>query len=326
MVEEGACLASSFRPGDHRLGPGIVSPLAQNKINLTLLTHVAGDQLLDSVTVLCTELAAAADSYSLLKARIRHGAVRPYPGACILSLYPHDKRSDIKGNFIRSLAQAKVRIQALASSPSAICAVVPLEAKDRAVEALFEHFVFPSYRTPAEFHAVLHPPREFVREVIATYQEKIIRVYYIAHQAGLDLWDLSVPSSQALEDFAQALIALGERNRTIPFLVAVPGPGKMFTLSFSVSADYAGEVKDILQANLPAITTRRHSPVAAVFLHGPHFGDRYGIANTLIKTLDRAKVSLLALSCAVSSITAIVKEVELPAVLQVLGKTFEEQS
>jgi len=325
-VEKGACLASSFRPGDHRLGPGIVSPLAHNKINLTLLTHVAGDQLLDSVTVLCTESAAAADSYSLLKARIRKGAVCPYPGACILSLYPHDKRSDIKGNFIRSLAEAKVMIRALASSPSAICAVLPLDAKDRAIEALFQHFVFPSYRTPEEFHAVVHPPQEFVREVIASYQEKIIRVYYIVHQTGLDLWDLSVPSSQALEDFAQALIALGKPNRNIPFLAAVPGPGKKFTLSFSISADCAGEVQDILKANLPAITIRRHSLVAAVFLHGPHFGDRYGIADTLVKTLERAKVSLLALSCAVSSITAIVREEELPTALQVLGKTFEEQS
>ncbi|MBM4295463.1 MAG: ACT domain-containing protein [Deltaproteobacteria bacterium] len=326
MVEGGACLASSFRPGNHRLGSAISAPLARQKINLTLLTHVVGDEILDSVTVLCTDRGAAADSYSLLKARIRKGAVRPYPGACILSLYPHDKRSDIKGNFIRSLAQAKVMIRALASSPSAICAVLSQAAKNRALEVLFEHFEFPSYRTPAEFHAVVHPPQEFVREVIASYQEKIIRVYYIVHQAGLDLWDLSVPSSQALEDFAQALIALGKPNRAIPFLAAVPGPGKKFTLSFSLSTDCGDEVQDILKLHIPAIAIRRHSPVAAVFLHGPHFGDRFGIADTLVQALDRAKVSLLALSCAVSSITAMVREEELLKALQVLGKTFEEQS
>jgi aspartokinase len=325
-VEGGACLASSFRPGDYRLGADICAPLAQNRINLTLLSHVAGDQILDSVTVLCTEMAAAADTYSLIKARRPGKAVQFHSGACVLALYPHDKRSDITGSFILSLAQARVMIRALASSPSAVCAVLSQSARARAIEVLFQHFVFPSYRTPQEFYAVVHPPREFVREVIARYQEKTIRVYYIVHQAGLDLWDLSVPSSQALEDFAKALIDLGRNNLAVPFLTAVPGPGNKFTLSFGLSADYANEVERTLKAHIPAVVSRRHRPVAAVFLHGPHFGDRYGIADTLVRALDRAKVPLLALSCAVSSITAMVREADLPATLQILGENFEEQS
>jgi hypothetical protein len=284
---------------------------------------VGGDQALDSVTVLCTELAAAEDSYSLLKARNAGGLVRLHADSCILALYPHSQRSDIKGNFIRCLAQARVMIQGLASSPSAICAVLSLDAKERAIAALFEHFDFPSYKTTEEFYAVQPPPEQIVREVIASYQEKVIRVYYILNQTGLELWDLSVPSPEALGDFARGLMAL---KRPLPFLAAVPGPGKLFTLSFGISVDFAEEVGRHLKDYLPVITIRRHRPVAAIFLHGPHFGDRYGIADTLVQALDRGKVSLLALSCAVSSITAMVREEQLPLALQVLGETFEEQS
>lgn len=326
MTEEGACVASSFQPGERRLELGISSPLARNKINLTLLAYVAGDAALDSVTVLCTDLPAGSETYSLVNAGNRKGAVRLHSGACILSLYPHDKRSEIKGNFILSLAQARVKIRGLASSPSAIAAVLSRNAKDRAIQALFQHFQFPSYQTPEEFHAVRQPPQEVVREVIASYQEKVIRVYHIIRQEDLDLWELLVPSSGTLEAFAEALIVLGAKGLKIPFLVAVPGPEKKFLLSFAITREVTEEVERILEERIPALVTRRHSPVAVVFLHGPHFGDRYGIADTLIQALAGAGVSLLGLSCCVSSITVVVKQAELPGALQVLGDTFEDQS
>ena len=45
----------------------------------------------------------------------------------------------------------------------------------------------------------------------------------------------------------------------------------------------------------------RLTPVAGIFLHGPHFGDRYGIAHTLVAALEKAHIKLLALSCTISS-------------------------
>jgi aspartokinase len=63
--------------------------------------------------------------------------------------------------------------------------------------------------------------------------------------------------------------------------------------------------------------------VAGVFLHGPHFGDRYGVVYPFLQALARAKVSLIALSCTVSSISAIIKQQELGVAVQVLEETFE---
>ena len=66
----------------------------------------------------------------------------------------------------------------------------------------------------------------------------------------------------------------------------------------------------------------RLTPVAGIFLHGPHFGDRYGIAHTLVEALEKAHISLLALSCTISSISVIIRQHELAAAQVVLGQAF----
>ena len=66
----------------------------------------------------------------------------------------------------------------------------------------------------------------------------------------------------------------------------------------------------------------RLTPVAGIFLHGPHFGDRYGIAHTLVAALEQAHIKLLALSCTISSISLIIRQHELAAAQVILGNTF----
>jgi aspartokinase len=324
-LEGGACVALSSPSGENRLGASVCAPLAQNKINLSLLTHVTGGRGADSLTVLCTAGAAGPGSYTLLKTQSAdRGVFRLLSGTCLISLFPHDRRPEITGNFLRSLGRARVVIHGLASSPASISAILLEEARERTVRVLFQHFRFPAYRTPQEFYATQRPPEELLRAVVAAYQEKVIRIYCLEHKSHLDLWELSVPSAGALDALGAALVALGESELRIPFLVAAPWLVKQELLfSFGAASERAAEVRSILAGHLPALAPRRQTPVAAIFVHGPHFGDRYGIAHTLVQSLERAHLLLLALSCAVSSITVLVRQQDLAAALQVLGETFE---
>ena len=137
--------------------------------------------------------------------RRRGGRATCSPAPPILSLYPHDKRPEIIGNFIRSLARARVIIHGLASSPSAISAVLSSRRKKAAVQQLFQDFHFPSFDSPQDFFAAQPPPEEYVQKVVATYQEKIIKVYWIVPQPDLDLWGMSISSADILEGLANAL-------------------------------------------------------------------------------------------------------------------------
>jgi hypothetical protein len=326
VLEGGACVASSSPMEDNRLDPLVCAPLAQHRINLSFLTHVAGDR-----EVLCTESRVGAATLTLLQAQAGpQASLVLRPGTSILAVYPHDKRPEAIGTFIRSLAKAKVVIHGLGSSPSAIAAVLSATRIKPAVEQLFEHFHFPGFASPAEFFAAQPPPKEYVEKVVATYQEKITKVYWIIPQADLDLWSMSIASADILAGFAEALMDLGELGLTIPFLVGLPGgpDGREFILSFSTARrqsgeeDHGGEVRRLLKHHLPELRPMRLTPVAGIFLHGPHFGDRYGIAHTLVSALDAAHIPLLALSCTISSISLIIRQQELAAAQLILGDTF----
>ncbi|HZE20566.1 MAG TPA: hypothetical protein VE082_00800 [Desulfobaccales bacterium] len=325
VLEGGACVTSSSPVEDRRLGSEVCAPLARHRINLTFLTHVAGDR-----QVLCTASESGKASLALLQS---HGGISGSQAlranTSILAVYPHDKRPEVIGTFIHSLARARVMIHGLASSPSAITAVLSSRRIKAAVQQLFEHFHFPGFASPEEFFSAQPPPQEYLEKVVATYQEKIIKVYWIIPQPDLDLWGMSIATADILAGFAAALMEMGNLGLVIPFLVALPGlEGKEFILSFSTARrqsggpDQGSEVRCILKNHLPELRPMRLTPVAGLFLHGPHFGDRYGIAHTLVAALDRAHISLLALSCTISSISLIIRQQELAAAQLVLGDTF----
>jgi hypothetical protein len=197
-----------------------------------------------------------------------------------------------------------------------------------AVHRLFENFHFPAFASPEDFFASQSPPEDLVRKVVAEYQEKVIKVYWIVPQPDLDLWGMSISSTDILAGFADALLELGDLGLKVPFLVAIPlrDTGE-FLLSFSTAGPQAPEergprVRSILAKHLPGLRPMRLTPVAGIFLHGPHFGDRYGIAQILTEALEKAHVSLLALSCTISSISLIIRQHELAAAQLVLTNTF----
>jgi hypothetical protein len=311
----------------------VCAPLARHSINLTFLTHVAGDR-----EVLCTERRSGEAALTLLQAQADpQASLVLLPGTVILAVYPHDKRPEVIGTFIRSLARARVVIHGLASSPSAISAVLSSKRIKAAVEQLFEHFHFPGFASPQEFFSAQPPPQEYLEKVVATYQEKIPKVYWIIPQPDLDLWGMSIATADILEGFAAALMEIKDLGLAIPFLVALPGlGGQEFILSFSTarrqpgthrlaaaaSGDHGSEVRRLLKNHLPELRPMRLTPVAGIFLHGPHFGDRYGIAHTLVAALDQAHISLLALSCTISSISLIIRQHELAAAQVILGNSF----
>jgi hypothetical protein len=288
--------------------------------------------------VLCTASDAGEAALTLLQAQADPaGSLALQPDTSILAVYPHDKRPEVIGTFIRSLAKSRGVIHGLASSPSAITAVLSARRIKPAVEQLFQHFQFPGFASPQEFFGAQAPPKEYLEKVVATYQEKVIKVYWIIPQPDLDLWGMSIATADILAGFATALMEMGQLGLAIPFLVALPGlGGKEFILSFSTArrqpashrleacatGDHGSEVRRILKSHLPDLRPMRLTPVAGIFLHGPHFGDRYGIAHTLVTALETAHISLLALSCTISSISLIIRQHELAAAQVILGNTF----
>ncbi|MBT3312124.1 MAG: hypothetical protein HN931_08570 [Desulfobacterales bacterium] len=65
------------------------------------------------------------------------------------------------------------------------------------------------------------------------------------------------------------------------------------------------------------------SPVELICFQGPHFGDRYGIADTVLNTLDSQDMQVLITVCSGSTVYIVLPEGVLGAARHFLSKAFE---
>jgi aspartokinase len=320
--EKRAYLTSLCRSGNDALGD-ICSRLAAERINISLLTHIADTGVSESITAASTENAEGFAGYIQWKAS--HGQCnigKLLTDLSIISIFPHDQKLTVIGPLISALAGSGIRPYGFASSPSAMTLLVPSSDLDGAVAGLYEAFEFPAYPSPLDWHAAYRGQEELLNEIICSYQEKVIKVYNLAHHVGLDLWKLTLPL-QSLGDFGSVLLELSESPLKMPFLVSKSSPdAEDMVFAFCLAASHRGQVREILRRNLPAVDLFCHGPVAVFYLHGPHFGDRYGIADACARSLRNGRMAPLAMSCAVSSVSVVIEEGDSNRFIEALSSNF----
>jgi aspartokinase len=326
LLEGGAQVASSSPGDDNLLATGVCSPLALNKINLTFLAHSALNQSASCITAFCTEGSAGRAAASLVETH--HGSnstVSLHGGISILSIFPHEQRPQVPGVLLKALARKKITLQGLASSPSAMSSIVSTAETEAAIDTFFGAFTFPAYRSPSDWHAAYEGKEHLLKKIIASYQEEVIRIYDIVQQLDLGLWSLTVAQSD-LGDLGAALITLGQSEIRMPFIIALPSLENRLSFSFCLPEAPEGKIGEVFSYHLGNTEPAHHSHVAELYIHGPHFGDRYGIAHALVKSLESKEVSLLALGCTVSSLSVIVGEQDLDPAVQALEASFQKSS
>jgi aspartokinase len=326
LLEGGAHVASSSPGDDNLLATGVCSPLARNKINLTFLSHAFLDQGESCITAFCTEGSAGPAAASLVEAH--HGSaatVNLHGDVSTLSVFPHDQRPQVPGVLLRALARKEITLQGMASSPSAVSAIVSTAETEATIDTFFEAFTFPAYRSPSDWYGAYEGKEHLLKKIIASYQEKVIRIYDIVQQSDLDLWSLTVAQAD-LGDLGAALITLGQSEMRMVFLIALSSPDNRLSFSFCLPEGEEPQIREVFSSHLGNIALRCHPQVAALYIHGPHFGDRYGIAHALAKALESKGISLLALGCTVSSLSVIVGEQNLDPAVQALEESFQKSS
>jgi len=321
---EGLAHLAVFSPARGILaGEACISRLAETGINLNLLTctgEAAGE---GSVVACCMENEEGADSYAALREESEKGATLTLQSdTAILSVFPYNKRAEIMGELLAGMAREDVLPCAFASSPSSLSVVVGGPDRGKAAKALFHSFEFSSYASLQDWHAAYRGKEHLLREIVASYRERMIKIYGVVAQRDLDLW--SVPAGlDSMAPLGASLASLGAAGVKLPFLIARPWGrnGLLFELCFST--EDAERVRRELEARVPDASFLRRTSVAAFFIHGPHFGDRYGIADALLGTLRKSHVIPLALGCAVSSISTVVCQEDLESGLHALERAFE---
>ncbi len=319
-------MASSSPGDDNLLATGVCSPLALNKINITFLSHAFLDQGASCTTAFCTGSSAGRAAASLVETHHgRTSTVNLHGDVSTLSVFPHEQRPQVVGVLLEALARKEITLQGMASSPSAVSSIISTAETEAAIDTFFEAFEFPAYRSPSDWYAAYEGKEHLLKKIIASFQEKVIRIYDIVQQSDLDLWSLTVAQSD-LGDLGAALITLGQSEIRMPFVIALPSLENRLSFSFCLPQGQEAQIREVFSSHLGNTELTRHSQVAALYIHGPHFGDRYGIAHALVRALASKGVSLLALGCTVSSLSVIVSAQNLDAAVQALEPTFRRSS
>ena len=158
-------------------------------------------------------------------------------------------------------------------------------------------------------------------ETIAVYWEQPIKTYGFQKVTDLVLVEFSYPlkeitslgktlSQDALQKVKAEFIMVQERGDAISI-----------TLCLSEK-----EYKDfwVSVADAPGSTPCEYTyPVGIIYFHGPHFGDRYGIAEATFSTLSDADIEIVASGCSASSVFVVMAQDDLARAEDVLSHTFE---
>lgn len=160
-------------------------------------------------------------------------------------------------------------------------------------------------------------------ETIAVYWEQVIRVYGIDSRTGISLVVARFPGSQ----FGTVTDHLTSSTPALDKFIFCNTTGDCddhFDLVLAISAGNSGAVVEhlkILRKSIPEFTLDLHQPVDLVFFHGPHFQDRYGIAEAVYSCLDN-NLNLLATGCTGTSVYIVVGPGQSGLVKQYLAERF----
>jgi aspartokinase len=162
-------------------------------------------------------------------------------------------------------------------------------------------------------------------ETIAVYWEPKIRVYGLTTRSGLCLYTLVFPIDR-LAYWGDVLTSLEEKGRefelvnlqtaspTTMQLCLVPAQGEQ-TTDFCMTLE-TGMAKET------ATSCQVTASVEVIYLHGPHFQDRYGIAEAALTPLCRAEIPVLSAGCAGTSVYIVVSQSRAKAAVACLSETF----
>lgn len=301
----------------------LCSGMAARRLNMGLVTYVTDIRSGETMTAANASNAASLNPFIHTNAGRGDCKGEILADVCRVCIFPHDKRPDIAAALISALVNGGINPYCFATSPSAINFVVTSPNLNAAMERVFDAFAFPACETYGEWLTVRRSHEGTPQEVKCRYHEDVIHIYDFNVLDRLDLWNVTVTSG-SIGDFAKALLELGDLRLKMPLLVSnsSSGEGRMF-FAFCLETEHRQRASQVLKSRMPDRESSHLGPVSALFLHGPHFGDRYGIANAIVTCMRAAGIPTLALSCAVSSISLVVHSINESKTIEALRSTFQ---
>jgi aspartokinase len=164
---------------------------------------------------------------------------------------------------------------------------------------------------------------ELFLETIAVYWESTIKVYGISIKQGLVLVQISFPIEN-IEKIGRKLLSLDDSAIRFELITQdyIDPEHQRLNLVLDETNWNAARVQ-IEQWTSAGKTTLDISPsMELVFLHGPHFQDRYGIVEAVFSSLIREQIDIILGDCAGTSVYLLFRKGHGLKAHDILNRTF----
>ncbi|NQT56495.1 MAG: hypothetical protein HQ551_09730 [Desulfobacteraceae bacterium] len=162
-------------------------------------------------------------------------------------------------------------------------------------------------------------------ETIAVYWEPRIKTYGFNKVNDLSLLELVLHPAQ-IADLGFGIQELGDLEIGFLLVLAQHTGDQELRVDLLVKRQWEKKIIDhvhhIIGGNLDEsihVTT----PVGLIYFQGPHFGDRYGVADSAFGALSRKSIPILAVGCSASSIYLVLPQERLEESKTLLTEAFE---
>lgn len=161
-------------------------------------------------------------------------------------------------------------------------------------------------------------------ETIALYKEERIKVYGITRESDLILVVLSFPAN-GLELWGQRIDEISSHAERFELVTYHAANKNMTELQLLIDQKTIDPLRAMLthwKKNTPQTGLKFNQPVDILYLHGPHFQDRYGIADTAFNALFHNNIEILVSGCAGTSMYLVTPAFQGQVALGILNETF----
>lgn len=225
-----------------------------------------------------------------------------------LTLFPHQSRLKVFGALLEIFGKNRLALYSVCSSLSALVVNTDFHQLNRAAEVMEEVFLLPEnhapFRQPAKGDSVNgegESGHTSALETVAVYWEPVIKMYGASVKTDLVMATAHLAQSQLAQLGTELQVAHGgERRFEMAFMQRIDDT--TYKLGMLYENTLAESYHTLFNRCKTIFSGLEQRPAELLYMHGPHFQDRYGVASAALKNLQKKQDELFAVGCAGTSI------------------------
>lgn len=162
-------------------------------------------------------------------------------------------------------------------------------------------------------------------ETSAVYWEPKTKIYGFYEMIDLSLVELTI-KAEALSKWGLCINELNDTEIHFNLVLTQWSDGNRLHLCFIFPRRWEERIGGRIQMKINADAEeclRIQSPVELIYFQGPHFGDRYGLAESAFRILADNDITVLASGCSGAAIYMVLPEKNIGKTRQLLTSAFE---